>query len=400
MSENRSRIGFQSGQQALPLKVNQASRQAPPGDSTKKGTVTLEKRSDSQSQRSARSYRSDNSHRSASNNKQEQNYRYRCDDCVNHQTEAIHKQNRLQDKLNDIEFYKRVYNIDAKIVNAEQEAEARKLRNFQDARDQLLQNRRQERQAKLAEEEAQKQQLYAQCNDRSDLIRKAQEQQEKLNNHMKGMDKHYNEVVQRKHMGKLEERAHAKVEHNLLIDDGWRAEHNKALKNYYGERLEAQVHETRANRAQNYTQEREADRRDLVSMLRRQQEERNKEAQLREDQKRLFNLENAKAVQGKQLNYQNELADRQATRDLIQTNAKNFEEASLLNREKRHQLEQEVANGNLARKGERRVKEYEEKIEDRKYLTGLHVPQRAVEIHECDDCHQMKDVRKQNRIYA
>lgn len=405
MSDLRFKTSKQPNPQALPLKVSQASRPAPTAASdSKKPSVTLEQRDGAsvRSGRSANSQRSGQSQRSTSQSgvvERIADARFRCDDCVNQVTEALHHQQRIQAKKDDIDFYRRAYHIDARIVNEERDREARKLQNFQEARDHLLQHRSQERRVQKEKEQAEKRKLHDQFCDRTDILQKEREQHEKLQKHMEGMDQQFTAAVERKKAQHAGERALAQTTHNTLIDDAWKDPQRDALKKHYYKNLVGQVNETQAMRAGEWAAEREKERQDLASTLRLQHEAARKEQILQEEKKRLFNTENAKAVQGRINTYRAEAEDRQATKEMIFQHAKNLEEISVANRDKHEKTAQATATDNLARKGETRMRALAEKIEDRKYpLTGLHVPQRVVEIHECDRCHKVKDVRKQNKV--
>lgn len=412
MSDAKARTPQLASAQALPLKVAQASRPAPSQHSaTKRPQVTPGQRDD-QSMRSGRSGRSANSARSghsahsrpssvnpASRNASP-NARFRCDDCVNKHLVNNHRQQQQDARKADRDFYQRVHSHDTDLIEQARQREARKLQEFQEARDRLLHQRSVDKQAQRERDRSEKKQLHDQFADRRDLIERERVIQERKDQHKRELEEQREAAINLKKVKREEDRTLAQQTHNLLIDDGWRQQHYDELRKHYHQNLVNQVHDVRQGRAEERTQQLEAGRADLASVIRRQNEATRAEQAAKEAQKRLFNTENAKAVEGKRNNDRMEIEEAEATKEMLRETARHHEQVAQANRQKREELGQATAAANLERKGERRIQALAEKLEDRKYLGGLHVPQREAETRECDSCRQTKDLRRQNRVFG
>ena len=325
----------------------------------------------------------------------------KCDDCVNRQIQRGHHQNRVKEKIDDRDFYGRLAASDDDHLHRDKLHKDRKLQGFVEARDEAQKHRNnlkiQEKELKAQE----KQMLYKQFTDTTDLERISKEIQDKKEKHKDDLDKHYNQVKNRKEKDFVEDRKLAQNTHNLLIDDAWRKPHKEELKKYYYENLTKQVNDTNAWKQDKKLQDKGEDRNRLIEqqLIHDASERRNKEINV--DKKRLFNEENAKAVEGIQKNREKDHQDNMKDRDILHQNLEKQNEIARTNRMKKAEQEYQTVEALKAQKGVNQIKRTNQYIEDHTHqLTGLHVPQKIREVVECDDCGQVKDLKQTNKVYA
>lgn len=166
-----------------------------------------------------------------------------CDDCINGRIKDGHRDRANQAKNADKEHADRTNANLRKQLEEEKARHLAKLRLYRDGIDDQNQDLIAKKARTRLEEEAEKQKILKQLADRSDLIATEQKMQERK-------DKFRGELADQlaskeRERAELEKRQleHDRAQHNLLIDDAWRAPHKQALKNHYKENLINQMGE-------------------------------------------------------------------------------------------------------------------------------------------------------------
>jgi hypothetical protein len=160
-----------------------------------------------------------------------------CDDCINGRIKDGHRERALQAKNIDKEHADRTNANLRRQLEEEKLRHLAKLKLYRDGIDDQNQDLIAKKAKMRLDEEAEKQKIIKQLADRSDIIATEQmmfERKEKfraeLSEQLVSKDKERSEIERRQ----LE---FDRAQHNLLIDDAWRAPHKQALRNHYKENL-------------------------------------------------------------------------------------------------------------------------------------------------------------------
>ena len=331
----------------------------------------------------------------------EERTKIKCDNCVNHQIEKGHAQKRLNDRNNDREHQLRVNASNEDTSQREKSAQKRKLDTFKDARDDAVRHRNQLKSAEKIVVSNEKQALFKQFNDTSDLDAIKSELRHKVEDHKKGMDAQYKIIRDKKTKDADKQKKLAQNTHNTLIDDSWRPAQKEELKKYYYENLKNQVNELRNIHNQRKHEEKTEEKNRLVETQTKVEQLNQKEQENAIDKKRIFNEENRKAVDGKKQNYKKDFENKLDTRDLINKTVEKQKEADKDILHRKAQEAKNVMNEVAKQKLENHAKRNQQKKEDHNHKsTGLHIPQKIRHTVECDYCGDIQDIKQTNKVYV
>lgn len=323
-----------------------------------------------------------------------------CDDCLNNK-QRDHNKDRLDAlRAADKEHADRTNANAKKQLEEEKQRHLAKLKLYKDGIEDQNHDLKEKRAKLKQDEEAEKKRILKQLADRSDITATEQKMQERKDKFREELGNQLNAKEQEKHdLEKAQIEKDRKL-HNLLIDDGWREPHKKALKNHYKENLLNQLDENEKTKQADKDRKRENDANYIQDVKAYNQKDRDARAQIESEKKDLLKNE-----LDKQLRENDE--KRQHANDL-----KNKDDDLHRNRVIH---DNEVFRDNLERKknqvqgylkdltGQAKDKEDEKRkaLEDAKKPegTGLHIPQKLKKCYNCAHCKRTMALERLNKRY-
>ena len=366
--------------QALPIK-SPTSSNIKPVASLRPSQVSAraEKRMDA-SVRSTRSQLSQNrtcneSHSPSINSRSSEIYRF--DAVANQKLIDDHKKKRLQEKYDDVMFYRKIYLEDNGFLEREKSEQKKKVQNFVEAREEVNKYRRKLQKDEKRCQKDEKKMLFDQFNDQSDLNRINQKMATTMKNHKAGMDEHLATVLHKKQRDRTVDKELSQETHNLIINDVWRKPHEQALKKYYGDNLERQINEKIADCREALRQEKANERTLMMATKAKGDELWLREQQNEAHKKHLFNVENGKALQGRIDQAHADYKIHKQDQAMIRKNAEIEDDIARNNNGRKWQAEQDVVNGLKQQMADNRAKIVNERMLDRMTPnTTLFIPQK------------------------
>jgi hypothetical protein len=171
-----------------------------------------------------------------------------CDDCINGRIVDGQKDRAQLAKDADKEFVDRTNANLRKQLEDEKARHLAKLKMYRDG----VEDQNQDIMAKKAKNklaiEAENQKIIKQLADRSDLDATEQMIQERKYKFTCELDEQLVTHEREKLEKKKKQQEYERAQHNLLIDDAWRAPHKKALKNHYKDNLINQMNDNEKNK--------------------------------------------------------------------------------------------------------------------------------------------------------
>lgn len=361
--------------------------------------------------RSQRSSNSQNRERSAKSNRSA-SYQYNkltsslvsnpdnliCDDCVNKEMMKHKKDKEAAKREADKEHANRTNADLKKQLEAEKERHLEKLRLYREGVEGQNADLQDKRAKAKAAEAAEKEKLREQMADRSDLIAREKEQAERR-------DKFRGELadqVDKNHQFRIEQKKLQQEDdqknHNLLIDDGWRGPHQKALKDYYKNNLLGQMADNDEAKKNNREAQKEADAQYVEEVKAYNERDRAQRAKIEAEKKEVLKNELSKQLdenQGKR----DQAAQQKAEEDAMHREKVAFDNEVFYNNLERKKVMvkghmQDLINQKQDAEAAKKAAEQEAK---KPQGTGLHVPQKVVKCYDCAECKASKPVDRMNK---
>jgi hypothetical protein len=323
-----------------------------------------------------------------------------CDDCVNRDMgdQKVVKAAALRDA--DKEHANRTHAELKRQLEEEKEKHLQKLRLYREGVEGQNADLQAKRAKALAEEEAEKKKIRKQLNDKSDLIAKEKEMLERR-------DKFRAELADQV-AGNEDARAKAardqeeldRKNHNLVIDDGWRAPQQKALKEYYKGNLLNQLGDNEAARAQAAEAKKRDDEQYTEEVKAYNERDRAQRARIEAEKRDLLKNELQKQL-GENDDKRRQAADEKNEEDEKYRAKIAFDNGVFYeNMEKRRNIVQGHMQDLINQKQEAEAARKAAALEEKKPQgTGLHVPQKMKKCYNCAICRLQKPLERLNKRY-
>lgn len=323
-----------------------------------------------------------------------------CDDCINKKIGEGHKEKAKNQRELDKEHALKTNANLKKQLEEEKEKHLEKLRLYREG----IRGQNEDQIAKKAlhkeAEENENERIRKQMADNSDLIalqKKAQDALLKYRDELDGQLVSNEEARAQKERERLER---DKNTHNLVIDDGWRAPHRKALVNHYKDNLLNQLDDNAKDRLNKKKAQEDADAEYMNGVISYNKKDKAAKDAIEAEKKELLKQELDKQLL--------ELAGkRKDNADLKNDDDEKFKQkiahdnqVFLDNEDRKRKLVQGFLD-NLH--GQMQEKEEEKKnalIESKKAQgTGLHIPGKVNKCYNCAVCRRIMALQRLNKRY-
>lgn len=323
-----------------------------------------------------------------------------CDDCINKDIGQGHKDKAAVQRQADQEHANRTNAELKRQLEEEKEKHLQKLRLYREGVEGQNADLEAKRGQAKADEEAEKKKIKKQLADKSDLIAK---EKEMLARRDKFREDLANQVESNEANRVNLAREHEELDkknHNLVIDDGWRAPHQKALKEYYKGNLLNQLadnQEARANAEENRKNE-DAQYADEVREY--NAKDRAARAKIELEKKELLKNELQKQLAENEDKKQNAKTDKAEEDDKHRQKIKFDNDVFYENMEKRRNIVQGHMQDLVAQKEEAEAAKKLAAAEAKKAQgTGLHIPHKLKKCYNCAVCRLVKPLERLNKRY-
>lgn len=323
-----------------------------------------------------------------------------CDDCINKDMGQQHKDKAAAVRQADQEHANRTNAELKRQLEEEKEKHLQKLRLYREGVEGQNADLEAKRAKAKADEEADKKKIKKQLADKSDLIAKEKEMlarrdkfREDLANQVEG-----NEANRVNLARELKEAD--KKNHNLVIDDGWRAPQQKALKEYYKDNLlhQLQDNEEARNNAEEARKNEDAQYADEVRKY--NEKDRAQRAKIEAEKKDLLKNELQKQLHENVEKKKNAEADKADEDEKHRQKIKFDNDVFYENMEKRRNIVQGHMQDLVAQKEEAEAAKKLAAAEAKKAQgTGLHIPGKLKKCYNCALCRLVKPLERLNKRY-
>lgn len=325
-----------------------------------------------------------------------------CDNCVNKNVADDKLKEAQRQRDQDIDFAKKVNDNMRQQLEDERHRQLEKLNMYQQAIDSQLRDAQAMKEAKKAAEDAENEKIRQQLGNRDDEVARLERDQQKK-------QKFIGDLKNQMDDKKAQDAARAKAEEaedrrnpNLLIDDGWRAPHRQAMKDYYKNYLVDQVNEQERNKDQAKEKQKQEDDEYKRKLAQLNADEAAKNRMNEDDKRRMFMDE-----------IQKQLADKDKMKDW----ERRIKDAEDDNHRRKLEADRQVYLDNLFKKKqqmddylnslgkqivdkdmEKRIQELERK---KRYNTTLCLGKKPVKCYNCAVCrsiYPLKMLNKRHRI--
>lgn len=323
-----------------------------------------------------------------------------CDDCINKNIGDKHKDKLQEKKDADKEHALRTNLNLKKQLELEKEQHLLKLRLYKEGIEGQNQDLKARKAQKKNDEDAEKDKILRQINDKSDLIAIEQKMlnvRDKFRDELADqLDKNRDKFAQQeKDRLELEKRSH-----NLLIDDGWRAPHREALKNHYKDNLLNQLGDKERDRADAKRNQKEIDGKYVSDVQIYNQKDRENRIQIELEKKDVLKQELEKQL-GENADKKRSAEEMKAIED-ARYNAKiDYDNKVHQNNAERKRAQvQGFLNDLTGQLHEKEIEKAQNELDAKKPQgTGLHVPQKVKKCYNCADCKKSKALERLNKRY-
>jgi len=321
-----------------------------------------------------------------------------CDDCVNKQMQNHKKDKDAALRDADKEHANRTNADLKKQLEAEKERHLEKLRLYREGVEGQNSDLKDKRARAKEAEDKEKEKIRQQLADRSDLIALEKEQAERRDKFRgelaEQVDAHHqNRVKQAKDQVDEDQK-----NHNLIIDDGWRAPHQKALKDYYKNNLLGQMGDNDEARRLAREAQKEADAQYVDEVRVYNEKDRAHRAKLEAEKKEVLKNELTKQLD------ENQGKRDQAAQDKANDDAQHREKIVFdngvfyNNMEKRKNMVQGHMQDLINQKQDAEAAKKAAEQEGKKPQgTGLHVPQKIKKCYNCAECKAARPIDRLNK---
>ena len=323
-----------------------------------------------------------------------------CDDCINKKIGEGHREKAKNQREIDKEHALKTNANLKKQLEEEKEKHLEKLRLYREGirgqNDDQIAKKALQREA----EENEKERIKRQMADNSDLIALQKKAQDALLKYRDDLDDQLANNEEARAQKERERIERDKKTHNLVIDDGWRAPHRKALVNHYKDNLLNQLDDNARDRLNKKRAQEEADANYMNGVIAYNQKDRAQKEAIEAEKKDLLKNELDKQLL--------ELAEkRRDNADLKNDDDEKFRQkiaqdnqVFLDNEDRKRKLVQGFLD-NLH--GQMKDKEEEKRnalIESKKAQgTGLHIPGKVNKCYNCAICRRIMALQRLNKRY-
>ena len=323
-----------------------------------------------------------------------------CDDCINKKIGEGQRDKALAQKDADKEHALRTNANLKRQLEEEKEKHLEKLRLYREG----IEGQNQDLLAKRAkhrdDEEKEKQRIKRQLADNSDLIAKQKKAQAVLDKYRDELGDQLDKNREAELLRQQEKLENEKKAHNLLIDDGWRGPHRKALVNHYKENLLNQLDDNSKDKADKKKADLDADADYMNNVIAfnnkdkaaRDAIEAEKRALLKNELDKQL-LENADKRQG-----DNDL--KKDLDDKYKQKINHDNQVYLDNMDRKNKLVQGYLQDLTGQAREKELEKQQNLIESKKPQgTGLHIPGKVNKCYNCAVCRRIMALQRLNKRY-
>jgi hypothetical protein len=323
-----------------------------------------------------------------------------CDDCINGRIKDGHKDRAQLAKDADREHAERTNANLRKQLEDEKARHLAKLKMYRDGIDDQNQDLIAKKAKNRLAEEAEKQRIMKQLADRSDLIATEQMMQERKDKFRGELADQLANKERERFEQEKKQQEHDRAQHNLLIDDGWRAPHKQALKNHYKDNLINQMNDNDKIKQEERDRRRELDIEYISQVKIYNQKDAEAKAFIESEKKDLLKQELNKQLlendQKKRDADAHKDKEDQLHKDKIDHDNNVFKDNM---ERKRIQVQGHLANLTqqaLDKEAEKRQAALDAKKPEG---TGLHVPQKVKKCLNCAVCKRITALERLNKRY-
>ena len=323
-----------------------------------------------------------------------------CDDCINKDIGDKHK-NKLQDKKDADKEHALRTNANLKNqLQLEKEQHLLKLKLYREGIEGQNQDLKARKDQKKQDEDAEKDKIIRQMNDKSDLIaieKKMLDVRDKFRDELADqLDKNKDKFAQQeKERLELEKRTH-----NLLIDDGWRAPHREALKNHYKDNLINQLGDKERDRADAKKQQKDIDEQYVNDVKIYNQKDRETRLLIDTEKKEVLKQELEKQL-GENADKKKSAEELKAIEDARHNDKIDYDNRVFRDNADRKKMQvQGFLQDLTGQLHEKEIEKAQAELDAKKPQgTGLHIPQKVKKCYNCAVCRRNQALERLNKRY-
>lgn len=323
-----------------------------------------------------------------------------CDDCINRDQADHHKAKGAALREADKEHANRTNEELKRQLEEEKARHLEKLRLYREGVEGQNADLAAKRAKGQADDEAEKKKIRKQLADRSDIIAKEKEMLERR-------DKFRGELADQVALNEQNRVALArdqleadKKNHNLVIDDGWRGAHQKALKDYYKDNLLNQLADNDAARGDAARARKQEDEEYVAEVKAYNEKDRAARAKIEAEKRDLLKTELEKQLGENDDKRRQARADKEADDEKHKAKIAFDNQVFYENMEKRRNIVQGHMADLVQQKSDAEAAKKAALLEEKKATgTGLHVPGKVKKCYNCAVCRLQKPLERLNKRY-